>query len=254
MAVIEALYDELRQLGVMPGEVLLVHSSLNALRCGDERDKLLTPHNIIDTLMAVVGEGGTLLLPALSYATVTEEENLFDVRNTPCCVGIIPETFRTAYSVLRSVHPTHSVCAWGKMSALLTKDHILDRSPLGKHSPFRLLPGVNGKILMLGCGLKPMTFMHGVEEQFHTDYVMSDTPRVYRFVDEAGKTWEAAYAHHDFAGYAQRYDRLADVMDAGLRQGKTLGGTSYLLESSILEQKALETLEKDQHYFVDRVS
>lgn len=242
------LLNELCELGVNNGDVLLVHSSLNALRRGMEQPQTLTPRTVIDTLLAAVGGDGTLLMPALSYATVTETANLFDRQNTPCCVGAIPEAFRSEYPVLRSVHPTHSVCALGRLAEELTKRHQLDRTPVGEHSPFTLLPSVGGKILMLGCGLRPMTYMHGVEERFGVDYVMAEAPRLYRFADN-GREWEAFYRHHNFAGYAQRYDRLAEVME--IRKGKTLGGESYLLCAAELEKKALEALKKNQHAFVD---
>lgn len=250
---IRTLLEELRQLGVCDGDVLLVHSSLNALKKGYEDPDVVTPHNVIDTLLEAVGNEGTLLMPALSYSYVTANDNLFDVTATKSCVGVIPETFRTEYQTFRSMHPTHSVTAYGKLADELTKEHCMDRSPLGKHSPFTKLAEYGGKILMLGCGLTPMTYMHGVEERFGTDYVMCKEPMAYRLADAQGNVTEAMYMHHDFAGYGQRYDRLEEVMEQGIQKGKTLGGISYLLLSSEIEKTALKTLEKDQHYFVDRI-
>ncbi len=253
MAVIEGLLADLRALGVCEGDLLLVHSSLNALKNNMADVSEITPHNVIDTLIAAVGEEGTLLLPALSYLFVTEVQTTFDIKNTPCCVGIIPETFRSAYPTVRSMHPTHSVCGLGKLTGALLEEHHKDRSPVGKYSPYRKLPSYGGKILMLGCGLRPMTFMHGMEEIVGTDYVLGKDQRDYTLIDQNGDAVTLAYWHHDLVGYDQRYDRLADVMEKGLAKGQTLGGVSYLLDSAQIEKIALDVLQKDQHYFVDKV-
>lgn len=253
MAVLQKLLNDLRSLGVQSGDLLLVHSSLNGLKRGYQNPDEVTPQNVIDTLLQAVGKTGTLMMPALSYSFVTGENNLFDVQSTPSCVGIIPETFRLNYPVFRSFHPTHSVSAYGEMALELTKDHILDRSPLGVHSPFRKMKDCGGKILMLGCGLKTMTYMHGVEELLGVDYCIAPDLQLYRLRDQNGVEMQDYYRHHDFAGYAQRYDRLAAVMGSDIAKGKTLGGESYLLSSEKLEKAAIAALEKDPHYFVDRM-
>ena len=117
---------------------------------------------VVRGLVEALGPDGTLLMPALSYARVTPEQPLFDVRLTPSNVGALPETFRTRPGTLRSIHPTHSVCGVGRLAAELLGRHIEDRTPCGPRSPFHLLPEYGGQILMLGCGLRPNTSMHAV--------------------------------------------------------------------------------------------
>ena len=253
MAVIGALLQDLKALGVCEGDMILVHSSLNGLRRGYADYDAVTPKNVIDTLLAAVGEQGTLMLPALSYISVNKTQNLFDQKNTPSCVGIIPEIFRKEYPVYRSMHPTHSVSAMGKYAKEITMRHGEDRSPVGENSPFRRMLEYNAKILMLGCGLITMTYMHGVEEAVGTDYVMASDRWEFRMKEDGKEEWSGDYLHHDFAGYAQRYDRIENVMEKDIVCGKTLGGKSWLLSAAELERVARMTLDKDQHYFVDRV-
>jgi aminoglycoside 3-N-acetyltransferase len=251
MAIEPVLYAQLQELGVQKGDVLLVHSAFKVLRGASA----LTPQDVIDTLIAVTGadqkEGGTLLMPALSYQTVNEQNNLFEQEKTPSCVGVIAETFRRCYPVQRSVHPTHSVCALGALALPLTREHQLDRTPVGEHSPYALLPSYGGKILMLGCGLKPMTFMHGVEEFVRPDYLLRKNPVTYRIHPIGQEEYEAQYLRHDFAGYLQRYDRLEGLMTEGIVSGTTLGGESYLLDSRKVKEAGLQALKADPHYFVD---
>ncbi len=159
----ETLVRDLLALGVRPGGVLLVHSSLRSLGPlpgGAE--------SVIRALLAALGPDGTLLTPALSFASVGRDRPIFDARQTPSCVGALSEAFRTRPGTLRSVHPTHSVCGAGCLAGELLGDHERDTTPVGPHSPFARLPAVHGQILFLGCGLRPNTSMHGVEERVRT--------------------------------------------------------------------------------------
>src|SRR3954452_6956496 len=97
----------LKSLGVREGMMLLVHSSLKSL--GPIPGG---PETGIQSLLDALGDRGTLLLPALSYAAVKQVPR-FDVRTTPSCVGAISEHFRMCPGSLRSLHPTHSICATG---------------------------------------------------------------------------------------------------------------------------------------------
>jgi len=71
------------------------------------------PETVIRGLLGALGEGGTLLMPALSYNLVRlaapDVYPLFDYKNTPSIVGKITEYFRTRPGTLRSLHPTHNV-------------------------------------------------------------------------------------------------------------------------------------------------
>ena len=241
----EAFSDGLRKLGVAPDDTLLVHSSLKALGWIDGGAIA-----VVEALMHYLSRG-TLLMPALSYATVTAENPHFSVIDTPSCVGTIPEAYRTYPSVTRSIHPTHSVCAWGARAAEITERHGLDRTPVGENSPFRLLTACGGKILMLGCGLRPNTFMHGVEEAAGLPYVLAEQPVTFQITNREGYTEEAVHRVHDFRDIAaQRYDRAADCTT--IRSGKVLDADTYLLDSKDLWDAASDVLQRDPWYFVDR--
>ncbi|MBN1668234.1 MAG: AAC(3) family N-acetyltransferase, partial [Anaerolineales bacterium] len=66
------LQQDLLALGVRPGGVLLVHSSLSSL--GQVPGGAET---VVRGLLATLGETGTLLMPALSYETVTSRNPVF---------------------------------------------------------------------------------------------------------------------------------------------------------------------------------
>jgi aminoglycoside 3-N-acetyltransferase len=242
------LVDDLVSLGVRPGGVLLVHSSLKSLGplAGG-------PAAVIQGLQAALGQQGTLLMPALSYAAVTPEHPEFDVRATPSCVGAIPETFRLTPGVLRSLHPTHSVCGSGPRAAELLARHAADTTPCGPSSPFRAVPAAGGQILMLGCGLRPNTSMHSVEELIAPPYLFGE-PLAYTLVGEDGARTSRLYRTHGFAGWEQRYDRIQQVLRApDLRAGKVLEAACHLLDAARLFECALDALRADPLYFVDHL-
>lgn len=239
----ERLTEQLRALGLREGDTVMVHSSFRALGIRD-------PETILRALLAVLGESGTLLLPGLSYKQ--EPHHIHSVRDTPTCVGFLSEYFRTRPGTLRSVHPTHSVCGIGaELPELLTR-HILDTTPCGPHSPFRRVLQRGGKILILGCGLCPNTSMHAVEEYANPPYLFGPPIR-YTITDADGKTFEKEYTPHGFAGYEQRYDRVADIMGRGdWTTGMVGRAESHLILGEALLEKALAKMREDPFYFVDR--
>jgi aminoglycoside 3-N-acetyltransferase len=177
---------------------------------------------------------------------------LFDVRLTPSNVGALPEYFRARPGTLRSVHPTHSVCGVGRLAAELLDRHIEDRTPCGPRSPFHLLPKYAGQILMLGCGLRPNTSMHAVEEMVVPPYLFGG-PLAYRLVGWDWGVTEAVYRVHGFQGWQQRYDRVADVLDGpSLRRGRVLAADVYLIEAAAMWKAALAALRRDPLVFVER--
>ena len=246
---VEKMAQDLRCVGVRAGGVLLVHASLRSLgeRPGGAEGAVLG-------LLEALGEGGTLLMPALSYASVGPKQPCFDARSTPSCVGALPEYFRTRGGTLRSVHPTHSVSGVGRLAGELLRDHHLDITPCGPRSPFSRLREVGGQILFLGCGMRPNTSMHAIEEHVEPPYLFAEVVE-YRLVHLDGTESTAQVRSHHFAGYQQRYDRLEGVLGQdGLRKGRVLQAECCLVEVEKMWPAALKELRRDPFYFVEAIA
>jgi aminoglycoside 3-N-acetyltransferase len=239
------LVTDLLALGVRPGGVLLVHASLRSL--GPVEGGAET---VIQALLEALGPHGTLLMPALSYMSVGSAQPVFDVLRTPSCVGALPEYFRVRPGTLRSLHPTHSVCGLGSRAAELLSGHELDHTPCGEHSPFSRLPGADGQILFLGCGLRPNTSMHAVEEHFEPPYLYS-REQDFTMIRVDGSEIGMRAKKHSFAGWEQRYDRLEGLMHSGLRKGRVLEAECYLLNAQAMWTAALDALRRDKLFFVE---
>ena len=245
--ILRTLIDNLQALGIRENGVLLVHASMRSLGKVDGGAE-----TVILALLQALGRRGTLLLPALSYETVTPETPYFDVCRTPSCVGALPEYFRQREGTQRSVHPTHSVCGVGTQAFDILSGHKRDTTPCGPNSPFHKLPQHKGQILFLGCGLRPNTSMHAIEELSEPPYLYADLLD-YEITDAAGRVSEMTVRSHNFKGWVQRYDRLAQLLDEPfLRNGKVLNADCQLIESSAMWPAVHEKLKQDPLFFVDR--
>jgi len=249
----EQLKKDLHALGIDNGDVILMHSSFKSL--GELEGGAKT---FFEGFMEVLGEAGTLILPALSYESVTYENPEFDIDKTPGCVGYLSEYFRTNVpGVLRSMHATHSCCAKGKYAEELIKDHEMDSTPVGKNSPFAKLPQFNGKILMLGCGTRCNTSMHGVEETAEPPYCINRERPVVYSLKNGDRTIEVTSYRHNFVDdkgghIIQRYDRIVDLLDKDkVSHGNVLSAECYLMDAKEVWKKGYEILKDKPLYFVD---
>lgn len=153
----------LQRAGVRAGDVLMVHSSFRQIGHVAQG-----PDTLIDALLAVLGEGGTLMMPSFPAIGFNYDylktSPVFDVRHTPSRMGIVTETFRQRPGVFRSLHPTDAVVAFGPRAAYLTKDHFGQLTPYNAASPFYRLSELGGKILLIGVQLDSLTNLHTLED------------------------------------------------------------------------------------------
>ncbi len=209
---------------------------------------------VIRALLEAVGRDGTLLMPALGNDTPGAPPK-FDVVNTPTWVGAIAEAFRVRPATMRSLHPTHSVCALGKLADELLTPHERDSTPCGPNSPFHRLKDYGGQILMLGCGLNPNTSFHAIEELFEPPYLFTGKTQTCTLRHSNGNVIQKEYAIHDFKGYEQHYERIEQLLTPpDLVKGKVLEAKAYLLNAATMWNVASAAMEKDSLFFVDRMN
>ena len=172
----DSLAHDFRRLGLAPGGVVLVHSSLSSLGWVNGG-----PLAVIQALQDVLTEEGTLVMPAHSsgnsdpafwenppipeswHETVRRTMPLFDPQRTPTRgLGRVAELFRTWPDVLRSGHPQMSFAAWGKQARFITEGHELAFG-LGDSSPLARVYDLDGDVLLIGAGYDSNTSLHLAE-------------------------------------------------------------------------------------------
>jgi aminoglycoside 3-N-acetyltransferase len=172
---IATLADDLRQLGLTSGDVVLVHASTG--RVGFVAGG---PQAIVEALLAVVGTAGTIVVPTHTpgntdpaewqhppvpeaWWSVIRDAPGFDPNRTPShWMGVLAETVRTWPGTRRSHHPHVSFAALGSRAADITDGHRLDDA-LGEHSPLGAINRLDGKVLLLGVGHDSNTSLHLAE-------------------------------------------------------------------------------------------
>ena len=162
----------------IPGDgVLVVHSAFRNLGHHGYRVEAF-----IDALLERLGSRGTLLMPAMSWRTVTPSNPVFDELATASHVGVMAETFRVAYASARSLHPTHSVSGVGPAAATLLARHHVDDTPVSANSPYGLMRDYDAFVLLLGVGFERATAIHHAEEII--------APEIYLHARHEAETYE----------------------------------------------------------------
>lgn len=180
----EMLANDLRRLGLAPGDVVLVHSSLS--RLGNVEGGA---DAVVDALLDAVGSSGTVLFPTLTGSEELGPDNppVIDLRATPCWTGRIPETARQRPDARRSRHPTHSIAAIGASAERYASGHETGASPCDERSPYHRLIDESGKILLLGgVTQQSNTTLHCLEEIAGVPYHLQDEPTDGVIIDERG--------------------------------------------------------------------
>jgi aminoglycoside 3-N-acetyltransferase len=152
------LVPGLKQLGVSPGAIVEVHSSLSSF--GWVADGATT---VIDALLQVVGTSGTIIMSAYPVSPaipLTDEDRALGITwkvrklpfdsPEPTGMGRISDTFRQRPDVICG-HSFFRTCAWGRDAAWHTN---------GYHG----LLAVDGWCLLLGVGIDRCSSMHAAED------------------------------------------------------------------------------------------
>lgn len=150
-----------QQLGLVAGDSVIIHSSMDALHLSFSFGKILP------LVRGIIGEKGTMLFPTFpklpSYEFLRSGE-IFDVRKTPSYMGILTEFARRQREAVRSLHPTKSVCAIGPLARALTATHSESPYAFDRCSPYYKLAEQGGKIIGLGVSTERNSFVHCVED------------------------------------------------------------------------------------------
>lgn len=147
------LTQQLLDLGVRPGGVLLVHCSFSQVKPVENG-----PIGLIAALQDALGPEGTLAMPSMT----DDDEHLFDPRKTPCIsMGVVADAYWQLPNVLRSDSP-HAFAARGPAAARLTAPHPAE-VPHGLDSPVGRVYELDGQVLLLGVGHSSNTTIHLAE-------------------------------------------------------------------------------------------
>jgi aminoglycoside 3-N-acetyltransferase len=229
-----------RALGIGAGDAVMMHSGFRRV------SGFLTPADVIDSVLRVIGPEGHLLMMSIPYRGSSERyaegDPVFDVLRTPSAVGLISEVFRRREGVRRSLSPFHPILACGPLAAWLTADHDKCVYSCGKGSPFERFLSLDGAFLFFDAPYSSLTFMHYVEDQLRERLpvaLYSSEPVSVRVKDHSGR--EGQVRHYFFSEDA-RARRHFSPIEEGLLRDRVMR-TRRIGNTRLLCVKAREVVE-----------
>ena len=157
---LKQINDKLKSIDLDSEPVVFMHSSLFQLGKLNFSLKELT-----ELLVDWVGGNGTLLMPSFSY----QNQGDWCATDSKGKTGVLTEYFRVWPGVVRSLHPIHSVSAWGKHAHYFTNE--LEQTSFGPKSPFHKLVEVNAINLSIGANfIGGATYLHYAEERANVPF------------------------------------------------------------------------------------
>ena len=214
----EQLIQDLSQAGIQQGDHLMVHASMSSI--GFIQGGADT---FIQALMEKVGPQGMILMPTSPIARLqydhARSNPIFDVHHTPSAMGKISEVFRLSEGVVRSLHPTEPVAAWGGDAKAYIQHHTEKETPYHWDSPYGKLIQHGGKILYIGVTLDNAgTHLHTLEDALDVGVpVYVDELYSLRVLDYEGKPMEVTTKVHN-PEYSKKR-RCDELLPMFLREG-----------------------------------
>ena len=180
----EELTEQLMDLGVQRGGVLLVHTSFRAVRPVENG-----PPGLIEALRNALGRTGTLVMPSWSDSN----DEPFDPASSaaPADLGVVADVFWRLPDVARSDHP-HAFAALGPRAEEIVRGPL----PLPPHrlaSPVGKVHDLDGQVLLLGVN-------HDADTTIHLAECMASVPYGIRkncTVVEGGSPIRVEYVEND---------------------------------------------------------
>jgi aminoglycoside 3-N-acetyltransferase len=232
----DALIEQLLELGVQPGGVLLVHTSFSKVKPVEGG-----PLGLISALSSVLGLQGTLVMPSMSY----DDDHPFDKTKSHCMeMGIVADTFWRLPGVLRSDN-NHAFAAVGPHAEEILAPHPID-VPHGLDSPVGRVYELDGQVLLLGVNHGSNTSIHLCENMAGVRYRRDK----YLTILKDGKPTRFDYREIDHC--CHNFSLVDGWLDEqGLqRRGKVGHADARLIRSRAIVEVVTERLKENETTFL----
>lgn len=237
------LEAELRKYIPSDFAILMLHSSISNMQPMYQG----TAKDLLEFLLRFVGPERTLAMPTFFFGTPElfdrayyRQHPRFDVRRTPSQMGLVTELFRRRPDVVRSLHPTHSVCAFGPLANELCATHHLSPCACGEFSPFGIM-GLH-KTIIVGLGVeyyRTLTQVHSMEQILGDRYPIpqeQEDPVHVDLVDKTGNTTHYEMCRPPSRAFVLRIERLGKFVQPGdIKEWCFRGTIMYVTEAAKID-------------------
>lgn len=239
----DKIVEYLRKLGISKGDILIVHSAYGSLK-----GSRLSPNEIIDKLIAIVGEDGTLAMPVIrkfsespdekEALTASIEEIIFtyDVQNTPIWTGVLPKTLMNRDGAVTSRFPLNTLTAMGKHAEIMMQNNLDGElpAPNGINYPWKYCTDHDAWVVSLGTDLThSLTMIHTAEDVKKENWPIKGWYRKKRFKIQDGDFYceKTILERHPKWGMLHFGERKlsSDLIKSGVLKSNVIDGV--LIES-----------------------
>ena len=183
------IHDFLAENGIKSTDTVLVHTSFRSIG-GVEGGC----DSFIDAFCSYLSQG-LFLIPTHTWANVTEETPVYDVRETVPCIGALPTVAAFRPDGVRSLHPTHSMTAFGARAAEYVRGEENSHTPCPVGGAWARLYDEGAKILLIGVGMNRNTYIHAVDEMIDLPSRLAEPVTLY-VVDKEGERHALSFCKH----------------------------------------------------------
>ena len=242
----EDLLEDLNKSGINKKGTLLVHSSMKSI--GEVENGADT---VIDSLMEYMKEG-LLVFPTHTWSYINGQNPKYYVEDSKVCVGILPELFRKRKGVVRSLHPTHSVAAFGKGAEEFISGNEAFDTPCARQSPWGKLLDMDAEIMLIGVDLRRNTFIHGVEEWADIPGRLTDDKEILYSVTKDGREVEVPSRRHS-GHWSENFDKVDELFlkHKVMRMNKFGDSTVRICKAKAMTELLYKLLDINPDLFKD---
>lgn len=244
----EDIINDLKHAGIKPDDNILIHSSLKSFGT-------IKGETIIKALTSYITDG-LIVFPTHSWATMKQDNQVFDISKTPSCVGALTNIALNTEGFVRSMHPTHSVCAYGKNKEEYLSLDDNSNTPVNPNGCFgKVLAEKKFKLLFMGAPLSKITFVHSIEEEFDVEDRFTD--HIYTFKSVGNKKKIVYHMPKHFSTknphLSEHYEKLLKPMlNMGIASEHYIGNSlTHIIDADKCRNYVYRLLEDDIHVFDD---
>ena len=210
------IHKFLEDAGIKKNDTVLVHTSMRSI--GEVEGGC---DGLIDGFVSYLSEG-LFIVPTHTWGNVGEENRIFDVRVTRPCIGALPCVAAFRPDGVRSMHPTHSVAAFGENAKRFLRGEDKATTPCPVGGVWSKLLDVDAKILLIGVGLDRNTYIHAIDEMLDLPGRLAP-PVELTVIDHYGNCKEINFSKHGETGSKFFENYRTPLEKLGALETRTLG-------------------------------
>tara|TARA_B100000787_G_scaffold169737_1_gene162031 strand:+ start:601 stop:1386 length:786 start_codon:yes stop_codon:yes gene_type:complete len=204
----------------------------------------------------LIGSSGNLIVPTFSYSWGDDKkQKVFDIKKTNSSTGIFPAYLLDKNNSSRTKDPMFSFAIFGKDKGYFSK---IGKNTFGEKSVYEKLYKKKAKLVSFGLNRFDPTFVHYVEQYFHTNIEKIDyryIKKVTGTINDNGKKHKDTYftflkKKNIKKTYEEKNIKKILLKNNKLKFVKLFDADIYIVDAIDFFEYGLEGMKKNRNFFV----